>query len=175
MLGKCHIIADSFHVLSLLEEAAASQGLKLAVGLRIHPDFTMDGMPQMPSKFGIDESFVWETAFEKEYPHLTIDGLHVHIRSQVLDTEQLGRYYDNMMGLAVRLQKFLDTKLEQNWNISTSAAALARSTMQRNNLLWIMKNCTRQLLPPKKNMQMNFLPNSCWKAADSLPVTVALM
>ena len=112
VLGKCHIIADSFHVLFLLEEAAASQGLKLAVGLRIHPDFTMDGMPQMPSKFGIDESFVWETAFEKEYPHLTIDGLHVHIRSQVLDTEQLGRYYDNMMGLAVRLQKFLDTKLE---------------------------------------------------------------
>ena len=112
VLGKCHIIADSFHVLSLLEETAASHSLTLAVGLRIHPDFTMDGTPQIPSKFGIDESLVWATDFSKAYPHLTIDGLHVHIRSQVLDTEQLGRYYDNVMALAVKLQKHAGIKLD---------------------------------------------------------------
>lgn len=111
-LGKCRIIADSFHVLSLLEEAAAVRSLNMAVGIRIHPDFTMDGTPQMPSKFGIDESLIWNTDFKKEYPHLTFDGLHIHIRSQVLHTEQLGRYYDNVMALAVKLQNFLDTKLD---------------------------------------------------------------
>ncbi len=112
VMGKCHIIADSFYVLSILEEAAAEHGLKLTAGLRIHPDFTMDGTPQMPSKFGIDESPVWKMNFAEKYPHLTINGLHVHSRSQVLDTEQLGNYYDNVMDLAVTLQKYLHTKLD---------------------------------------------------------------
>lgn len=112
ILGRCHIIADSFHVLSLLEEAAAARSLTLAVGLRIHPDFTMDGTQQMPSKFGIDESLVWKMDFAKEYPHLAINGLHIHIRSQVLDTEQLVNYYENAMALAVRLQNHIRNKLE---------------------------------------------------------------
>lgn len=112
VLGKCHIIADSLHVLSLLEEAAAARSLTLAVGLRIHPDFTMDGSPQTPSKFGIDESLVWTTDFSKAYPHLSPVGLHVHLRSQVLDTEQLGTYYDAVMVLACRLQAHLGKTLE---------------------------------------------------------------
>ncbi|WP_458407841.1 hypothetical protein [Anaerotignum sp.] len=111
VLDKCRIIADSFHVLTLLEEAAAARSLTLAVGLRIHPDFTMDGSPQMPSKFGIDESLVWKTDFRKAYPHLTINGLHIHIRSQVLDTEQLGNYYENVLALAIHLQNHLGNKL----------------------------------------------------------------
>lgn len=112
IMGKCHIIADSLYVLSLLEETAAEQGKKLAVGLRIHPDFTIDGTPQMPSKFGIDESIIWETDFPEKYPHLSINRLHIHIRSQVLDTEKLGRYYDNVLDLAVKLQNRLGTKLD---------------------------------------------------------------
>ena len=100
VMGKCHIIADSLYVLSLLEESAAERGLKLAAGLRIHPDFTMDGTPQTPSKFGIDESIIWETNFIEKYPHLTINGLHIHIRSQVLDAEKLGQYYDNVLDQA---------------------------------------------------------------------------
>ena len=69
-IGKCHIIADSLHVLSLLEEAAALQNTPLPVGIRIHPAFTMDGAPQVPSKFGIDEALVWAMDFAKAYPHL---------------------------------------------------------------------------------------------------------
>ena len=109
--GKCRIIADSLHVLSLLEEAGKAKGESLPVGIRIHPDFTMDGMPQAPSKFGIDEDLLWEKDFAAAYPHLTIEGLHVHIRSQVLETEQLCRYYENVMRLAVRLQKALGKEL----------------------------------------------------------------
>ena len=112
VIGRCHIIADSFHVLSLLEEAAATRTSSLKVGLRIHPDFTMDGSPQTPSKFGIAESLVWNTDFSKIYPHLSIEGLHIHIRSQVLNTEQLCRYYDNVMALAVSLENHLGNKLE---------------------------------------------------------------
>lgn len=109
-IGKCHIIADSLHVLSLLEEAAGNT--TLPVGIRIHPDFTMDGAPQVPSKFGIDEAIVWNTDFAKAYPHLRVVGLHVHIRSQVLDTAQLSRYYENILSLAVRLQNHLGAPLE---------------------------------------------------------------
>lgn len=111
-LGKCHIIADSLHVLSLLEELAAEKNLSLPIGIRLHPDFTMDGTPQTASKFGIDENQLWKTDFSKTYPHLSICGLHIHIRSQVLHTEQLGAYYDHVMALAVRLQEFLGTTLE---------------------------------------------------------------
>lgn len=112
VLGKCQIIADSLHVLSLLEEAAKSRNTELQVGLRIHPDFTMDGTPQMSSKFGIDENLVWKTDFKSKYPHLSINGLHVHIRSQVLHTEQLELYYENIMKLAVRLQEYTGRKLD---------------------------------------------------------------
>lgn len=113
VIGHCHIIADSFHVLSLLEEAAACRGRKLAVGLRLHPACTMDGSPQQPSKFGIEEGQLWAMPhFKEAFPHLTIDGLHVHLRSQVLDAALLGNYYDQVMALAVRLQDFLGEKLE---------------------------------------------------------------
>lgn len=112
VIGHCHIIADSFHVLSLLEEAAACCGRKLAVGLRLHPAFTMDGSPVQPSKFGIEEGQLWAMSnFQEIYPHLTIDGLHVHLRSQVLDAYLLGNYYDQVMALAVRLQEFLGKTL----------------------------------------------------------------
>lgn len=104
IIGRCHIIADSFHVLSLLEEAAALRDIHLPIGLRIHPDFTMDGTPQTASKFGMDEAEILQTDFGRAYPHLYIEGLHVHIRSQVLHTEQLIRYYQNIISLALRLQ-----------------------------------------------------------------------
>lgn len=110
---KCHIIADSFHALALMEEKAAAEDKTIAVGVRLHPAFTMDGKPQGPSKFGIDEELLWaEGDLKKKYPHLSIRGLHIHIRSQVLDVMQLGKYYENVMGLAVRLQEFLGAPLE---------------------------------------------------------------
>ena len=110
--GKCHMIADSFHVLSLMEETAQKHNTVQKIGLRIHPEFTMDGSPAAPSKFGIDEALLWDTYFKKTYPHLSVSGLHIHIRSQVLHAEQLGIYYDNVMALAAKLESFLGTKLE---------------------------------------------------------------
>ncbi len=111
--GKCHIIADSFHALSLLECEAAAAGEELSVGLRLHPNFTMDGKPQTASKFGIDEDQLWaKTDFRTAYPHLRVIGLHTHIRSQVLDATLLGKYYKNVMDLAVRLQDFFGAPLD---------------------------------------------------------------
>lgn len=112
VFGRCSMIADSLHILSLMEDAAAKRNRKLPVGIRIHPTFTMDGSAQVASKFGIDEALVWNTDFAKAYPHLMIVGLHVHIRSQVLDTAQLSRYYHNILALAVRLQEHTGTALE---------------------------------------------------------------
>ena len=109
--GKCHIVADSFHILSMLEKRASSENRILSTALRIHPDFTMDDSPQIASKFGIDESLIWKTDFKKEYPNLNINGLHIHIRSQVLDTEQLCRYYAHVIELAAKLQMFLGIEL----------------------------------------------------------------
>lgn len=112
VFGKCRPIADSFHVLSLFEAEAARRNTILPIGLRIHPDFTMDGSAPQPSKFGIDESLLWENPhFLHEYPHLSLEGLHVHIRSQVLDADLLGQYYANVLTLALRLEETLSVRL----------------------------------------------------------------
>ncbi|MBR4014607.1 MAG: diaminopimelate decarboxylase [Anaerotignum sp.] len=113
IFGKCQFIADSFHALSLFEAEAAKRGCIAKAGLRLHPNFTMDGKPQGPSKFGIDEALVLDNpACLQEYPHLSVNGLHIHIRSQVLNTAQLGQYYKNVLELALRMQHILGVPLE---------------------------------------------------------------
>lgn len=112
VIGHCHIIADSFRVLALLEEIAAACGKQQPIGLRIHPACAMDGSPCQPSKFGIAEEALFALpAFAKAYPHLRVEGCHVHLRSQVLDADLLGNYYTQVLALAARLQAFLGEDL----------------------------------------------------------------
>ena len=42
VLGKCILIADSLHELALIERAADERNTIAEIGIRIHPDFTMD-------------------------------------------------------------------------------------------------------------------------------------
>ncbi len=100
---KCTIIADSFYEMELLERYAAEKDTQISIGVRMNPSFSMDGETAVPSKFGIDEAQF--TASALNFPHLKISGIHVHLRSQILDTDLLCAYYRNCYALAERINK----------------------------------------------------------------------
>ena len=63
----------------------------------------MDGTPAVPSKFGIDENQLMSSVLN--FPHLRIAGIHVHLRSQILDADLLCTYYQNCYALAERISQ----------------------------------------------------------------------
>lgn len=111
-LEKCVIIADSAAELERIQYLAARHGVKAEVGVRINPNFTFDGEGGVSCKFGIDEDEALKKLAEWEnLKNLHICGIHVHSRSQELDTQRLCDYYGRMFELAVRCQKTLGRQL----------------------------------------------------------------
>lgn len=100
-MGHCTIIADSYAELALLNELAKSQNIILEVGLRINPNFAMGQGKGTSSKFGVDEeSLASQIGFIKGLSNIKAVGIHVHVRSQVLNEEVLYHYYANVLTLA---------------------------------------------------------------------------
>lgn len=111
-LEKCVIIADSAAELERIQYLAARHGVKAEAGVRINPNFTFDGDGGVSCKFGIDEDEALKKLAEWEkLKNLHICGIHVHSRSQELDTQRLCDYYGRMFELAVRCQKTLGRQL----------------------------------------------------------------
>ncbi len=53
------------------------------------------------SKFGIDiEQILEGEDILAEYSNIKVAGIHIHIQSQILDFQILGRYYKNCFELA---------------------------------------------------------------------------
>lgn len=111
-LEKCVIIADSAAELERIQYLAARHGVKAEAGVRINPNFTFDGEGRVSCKFGIDEDEALKKLAEwDKLKNLHICGIHVHSRSQELDTPRLCDYYGRMFELAVRCQKTLGRQL----------------------------------------------------------------
>lgn len=111
-LEKCVIIADSAAELERIQYLAARHGVKAEAGVRINPNFTFDGEGGVSCKFGIDEDEALKKLAEwDKLKNLHICGIHVHSRSQELDTQRLCYYYGRMFELAVRCQKTLGRQL----------------------------------------------------------------
>lgn len=110
---QCHIIADSLHELELCQEIALQKQQTISVGLRINPPFSMDSTEGTPSKFGID----WEQLISSRdrfsaLSHIRIHGLHIHLRSQVLEPQKLADYYRHILELALEMEHILDISLD---------------------------------------------------------------
>lgn len=111
--GECNIIADSFHELALCQEIAAEKHQTISVGLRINPPFSLGKKESLPSKFGID----WEQVLAHSndlrlLDHIRIHGLHIHLRSQVLETQALLEYYRSVWELALEAENKLNISLD---------------------------------------------------------------
>jgi len=110
--GKCVLIADSLNEICMVQQIAADKGESISIGIRVHPGFTMDGNPQGSSKFGIDlEDINALKDTLKSWPDVIPAGIHVHLKSQVMDVRKLAAYYLNVMETALVLKKDLGMEI----------------------------------------------------------------
>jgi diaminopimelate decarboxylase len=98
--------ADHVPELDLLEDAAARVGTMVRVGLRVNPGIETPGHHYVATghegaKFGIGpgEALVaWRD--RARWPRLRLDGVHVHVGSQLLDPGPMARALDGVLALA---------------------------------------------------------------------------
>jgi len=104
--GVHSVNADHPGELDLLERAAAEAGTTLRVALRVNPGIDAGGHPYIAvghgeAKFGTapeDALAAWQA--RGRWPHLTLEGMHLHVGSQLLDPEPLRRAADLALELA---------------------------------------------------------------------------
>lgn len=111
--SKSTIIADSFHEIDMIEEVSKKEGKKIKIGVRLNPNFSYTTDTGSSGKFGIDEEVFLEKIDElKKKENIKIIGIHVHLKSQELITENLESHYEKMFNLAEKINEKLDGKLE---------------------------------------------------------------
>ncbi|MDO5853881.1 MAG: alanine racemase [Thermoplasmata archaeon] len=104
--GRCTVIADSLHEMELLDACACASGSGMRVGIRVNPSFGMGAGGPSPSRFGVDEDRLGDLLGRvRRMRGVEITGIHVHLRSQVLDAEVLSRYYRDVYALAERVSE----------------------------------------------------------------------
>lgn len=112
-LEKCVLIADSISEIEKINSIAKKKNKVFKIGIRINPDFSMDSEFGASSKFGIDiEQFEALEVFLRDQKNVQISGIHIHIKSQVLDFEKLGCYYLKCYQIAKRISKLQKTTIE---------------------------------------------------------------
>lgn len=112
-IDKAIIIGDSFNELVLINDLAKEKEIQINVGLRINLNYNMEGGKGSSSKFGVDEeSLMGQRSFIKELTNIKISGIHVHLRSQVLDYQKLYNYYEKVFKLAEFCKYNLDWDLD---------------------------------------------------------------
>lgn len=113
-LGKALIIADSYNELMLINDAARQKGMHVKTGLRINAGFDLEGGELgLSSKFGVDEHTLPEHMdFLNSFSNLSIKGIHVHLKSQVLDCGKLLRYYKKVFELALFCKETIGLEIE---------------------------------------------------------------
>lgn len=93
--GVAVVSADHVGELDLLERAAAHAGRSLRVALRVNPGIFTPGHRHVATghfeaKFGVGPAEALEAwAGRARWPHLVVDGLHLHVGSQLLDASPL--------------------------------------------------------------------------------------
>lgn len=93
--GVAVVSADHVGELDLLQRAAAGEGTTLRVALRVNPGIYTPGhrhvaTGHVEAKFGISPEEALEAwAARARWPNLVVDGVHLHVGSQLLDTPPL--------------------------------------------------------------------------------------
>ncbi len=112
-LDKSIIIADSYNELNLINDVAKQRELHVKVGLRINPDYNMNMGKGVSSKFGVDEeTLVKQKELFEDLTNIKIVGIHVHLRSQILEHITLYRYYERVFELALFCKESMGWELE---------------------------------------------------------------
>ena len=93
--------ADSTGELERVSRIARERNMTVRIGLRVNPDFTLDDDHGVPGKFGVCEEDLPDLSkMLTAWGNVIISGLHVHMKSQQLDAERLGRSYERIYRMA---------------------------------------------------------------------------
>ncbi|MDO5532841.1 hypothetical protein [Sutterella sp.] len=112
-IEQATIVADSLAEIERIREVAEARGLKVGIGVRVNPEFSYGGTGGVPSKFGIDEDQLFKYLAEASADGaVRVTGLHVHVASQVLDTEALEGCHRYLFDLVRRVRAAAGGKLE---------------------------------------------------------------
>lgn len=111
-LDVATLIADSLGEVRRLEHLAAAKRIVAPIGIRLNPEFSLEGDSGLPSKFGVDSSQFFEALpWIRECEHLRLSGIHVHLRSQELSVAVLRRYHEKIFELAAAVRESLGEPL----------------------------------------------------------------
>ncbi len=106
-LGRCVLVADSYTELALIQRICQARGTRVSVGLRLNPDLSFGPgtapalLPGAPAKFGVDaESLASRRDFLTSLSHVRVCGIHIYLRSQVLNHAVLAAYMEHVLGLS---------------------------------------------------------------------------
>ena len=105
------LIADSLGEVARIGTLCRKKGQRRAIGVRMNPAFGMGGAVGGPSKFGINEENLPQLKALLEQLPVTVEGIHVHLRSQNLDADALGGCYRDSWALAKRVREALGCEM----------------------------------------------------------------
>ena len=129
--GKCTIIADSISEIKHINAIAARHKETIKIGIRVNPNFSMQNEFGISSKFGIDiEQLLEGEDILVEYSNIKVAGIHIHIQSQILDFQILGRYYKNCFELAKKIHSIKNVNIEFI-NFGSGIGALYREVQDK--------------------------------------------
>ena len=102
------LIADSLGEVARIGALCQKKGQRRAIGVRMNPAFGMGGAAGAPSKFGVNEEDLPQLKALLDTLPVTVEGIHVHLKSQNLDAHVLGGCYRDSWALAKRVQAALN-------------------------------------------------------------------
>lgn len=105
------IIVDSLGEVARIGALCRKKGVSRAIGVRLNPSFGMGGGAGAASKFGINEEDLPRLQALLDTLPVTVEGIHVHLRSQNLNADVLGGCYRDSWALAKRVSRELDSPL----------------------------------------------------------------
>ena len=105
------LIADSLGEVARIGALCRQKGQRRAIGVRLNPAFGMGGAAGGPSKFGINEEDLPRLKALMDDLPVTVEGIHVHLKSQNLDAHVLGGCYRDSWALAKRVGESLGCTL----------------------------------------------------------------
>ena len=105
------IIADSLGEVARIGALCRRKGQRRAIGVRMNPAFGMGGGAGTSSKFGINEEDLPQLKALLDDLPVTVEGIHVHLKSQNLDADVLGGCYRDSWALAKRVHAALDCEM----------------------------------------------------------------
>lgn len=103
-LKHATVIADSLGEIEKIRKLVETDDIYVKIGLRIHPDFALGDTGVEPSKFGIEANQVIEVdRICDSTPRIKVNGLHFHMRSQILNAALLASYYKKCFAMAISI------------------------------------------------------------------------